>query len=129
MRKITWTAGHPTFTGSIGPVELFRCMWLESAVYPDKPWSMRTTLPGHAGQSCRGETPADLREQAAGILASHLALLTGSDEDEGLDDEPRPRLTDGHIHQNGAHPGWLGHDGHPVHRHQMSTGRTEWEKP
>lgn len=36
------------------------------------------------------------------------------------------RLTDGHMHPVGAHPGWLGHDGHPVHRHEMSTGRTEW---
>ena len=42
--------------------------------------------------------------------------------------EKPARLTDGHMHPAGAHPGWLGHDGHPVHRHDMSTGRTEWER-
>ena len=44
------------------------------------------------------------------------------------------RRTDGHYHSGQmhashgslAHPGWLAHDGHPLHRHSAD-GRTEWQ--
>lgn len=42
-------------------------------------------------------------------------------------DRVAERETDGHFHQNGLHPGWLGHNGLPVHQHDMMTGRTRWE--
>ena len=131
MRKITWTVGHPVFTGSVGPVELFRCVWRESAVYPGLPWTMTCSLPGRDGLRWRQETPAALRSRAEVVWIEWLRAATGLPiaPDEGLDDEPRPRLTDGHPHEAGLHPGWIGHNGHQVHRHDMVTGRTEWEKP
>lgn len=36
-------------------------------------------------------------------------------------------LTEGHPHEYSAHPGWRGHDGFAVHRHEMTTGRAQWE--
>jgi hypothetical protein len=36
-----------------------------------------------------------------------------------------------HKHQpgRGIHYGWLGHDGHPVHRHTSTAPGTEWQEP
>jgi hypothetical protein len=121
MRKITWTAdAYSTHHGQVGGVRLFAVSWKSRRGDPN--YLMRSDLPG-VHQEWKNDDLDVLKAEAEDILAEWLAKVAG--------DEPaiQPRLTDGHIHQNGAHPGWLGHDGHPVHRHQMSTGRTEWEKP
>lgn len=118
--RLTWTDGHPTFTGSAGAIQLFRCTWDPRKSHPGRPWVMSCSLPGYEDRRWRGQDPADLREQAVTAWAEWLARA-------GV--IARPRLTDGHPHEAGLHPGWLGHDGHRPHRHETATGRTEWEKP
>jgi hypothetical protein len=83
--RITWTAGHPTFTGSVGGIELFRGTWNASKDHPGEPWSMRTALPGRTFRTWRGADPAALREQAEGVLAGWLALVVGPEPDRDAD--------------------------------------------
>jgi hypothetical protein len=122
MSKLTWTAGqYNTYQGQASGVRLFAVSWKSRREDPN--YLMRSDLPG-VYEEWKHDDLDVLKAEAERVLADWLAKVAGPGELL-----PRPRLTDGHIHQAGAHPGWLGHDGHPVHRHEMSTGRTEWEKP
>jgi hypothetical protein len=122
---LTWAETYvSTKSAKAGGIRLFSYTWASGEAHPGEPWVMRCDLPGFGERRWRSGSEIDLQEKAERILAKWLAKITG-----GQEPAAGPRLTDGHPHQNGAHPGWLGHDGHRVHRHEMSTGRTEWEKP
>jgi hypothetical protein len=83
---------------------------------------------GYVSYSVEGNTLTVKVQVFAGADADDLdELVTTERQWRIVPVEAPPRLTDGHAHQAGAHPGWLGHDGHPVHRHEMSTSRTEWQ--
>jgi hypothetical protein len=156
--RLTWTASkYSIHYGQAGGVRLFVVSWKSRQADPN--YLMRSDLPGVSQEwkhddldvlkdEAEQALAAWLRKVAAGLEPDRDAAFEAWNEHEGFGvdmrdivhlaydagwdarGEPRPaRLTDGHFHQNGAHPGWIGHDGHPVHRHQMSTGRTEWEKP
>jgi hypothetical protein len=130
---LTWVTPPGTHgqshDGRAGGIRLFSYTWDSSKAHPGEPWVMYTDLPGasYVGRKWRSGSEIDLQETAERILAAWLGKVTDSAKSGTR--AVRPRLTDGHLHEASLHSGWLGHDGHRVHRHEMGTGRTEWEKP
>lgn len=75
-------------------------------------------------------------EELSGKLREYLAIIETlrsvrewhqADELDRIKATVTARLTVGHTHPGTTwHPGWKGHDGYAVHRHD-STGQAEWE--